>query len=218
MTDRAPRAAVCVMAKAPVPGRAKTRLSPPLSPEGAARLAAAFAIDTWSAAASLADARPLLARAGPLERFPPPLCEAESFPQPEGDLGARIEGVAAAGLERAEVAILIGSDLPGLPVAYLEQARAALAERDAVLGPSADGGYYLIGLRRRVPGLLRGIPWSSPATRRATAERLRRAGMPAAEIARFDDVDEPQDLVRLRGLLAAGRLEAPATAAALAAL
>ena len=207
---------VCVMAKAPVAGRVKTRLTPPLRPEQAAALASAMLIDTWSVAAALPGARALLARAGDADRFPAELAGVDAVDQRGADLGARIESSIAAALERGGPALVIGSDLPGIAIAHLASAAGALATADAVLGPSADGGYYLIGARRWRPGLLDNLPWSSPETREATRARLQAAGWTVAGAPPFDDVDDLEDLVRLRARLAAGELVAPATAAALA--
>lgn len=207
---------VCVMAKAPVAGQVKTRLVPPLRPAQAAALAAAMLADTWAAAAALAGARTLLARAGDPARFPPELGGVDAIDQRGADLGARIEQSMGAALERGAPALVIGADVPGLPVSHLEAAAAALAGADAVLGPSADGGYYLIGARRWRPGLLEDLPWSAPDTRAATRARLESAGWTVAAAPAFDDVDDPGDLAALRRRLDAGELVAPATEAALA--
>jgi rSAM/selenodomain-associated transferase 1 len=210
--------AVCVMAKAPVPGRVKTRLVPTLSDEQAAELAAAFLIDTWRIAAALPGARPLLARAGAADRFPAALAGVDAVDQRGADLGARIESALVAALERGSPALVIGADLPGLPLAHLEAARAALAGADCVLGPSDDGGFYLIGANRWSPGALADLPWSRPETREATAARLESLGLVVATAPPFDDVDDPADLERLRVALRAGPDRAPATAALLARL
>lgn len=211
---------VCVMAKAPVPGRVKTRLSPPLTAEQAARLAAAFLEDTWAAATALPGARVLLAHAGDRASFPASLADAPGFPQdPDPDLGARIEAVARAGLERGSPVLVIGGDLPGLETAALAAAEAALEQHQAVLGPSPrDGGFYLIGVHRCQAGLLAGLPWSRPDTFEACRARLVERGLAPALVQSHDDVDDAADLEALAAALAAGTITAPATAAALRAL
>lgn len=208
---------ICVMAKAPVPGQVKTRLAPPLTPAQAAGLAAAFLEDTWAAAAALPRATVLLAFAGDRNRFPASMRQAPGFPQPaEPDLGARIEAVARAGLERGQRVLVIGGDLPGLETAALATAEAALAGAEAVLGPSPrDGGFYLLGLRRCEPGLLAGLPWSRPDTLQACSTRLRERGLAPALAAPHDDVDDAGDLRALIAALERGTVAAPATAAAL---
>jgi rSAM/selenodomain-associated transferase 1 len=203
------------MAKAPLAGAVKTRLCPPLTNAQAAELAAAFLLDTWSAVVELAGVVPLLAYAGDAAALPPPLRKAELFEQPHGDLGARIEATARAGLARAARVVVIGSDLPGLTAAHLREAEAALHHSDAAVGPSSDGGYYLIGLARVEPGLFDCLPWSAPNTLRATWERLVERGYAPVRLSPFDDVDDAGDLARLERALAAGTLAAPATAAAL---
>lgn len=207
--------AVCVMAKAPVPGRVKTRLVPPLSAEQAAILAAAFLADTWRAASALDSAIVLLACAGD-GRWPQAVAGAPRFPQPEGDLGVRIEAACAEGLARAPAVLVLGSDVPGLPTAHLRAARRALDDSDAVIGPSADGGYYLIGVRRPIRGVLADVAWSAEDTRDQTIRVLCRAGLSVGFAPPFDDVDEPTDLDELRRGLSAGTVTAEATRRALA--
>ncbi|MEM9493289.1 MAG: TIGR04282 family arsenosugar biosynthesis glycosyltransferase [Myxococcota bacterium] len=212
--------AVCVMAKAPVPGRVKTRLCPPLSKDEAAQLAGAFLLDVWHTARGMRNAIALLSYAGDKNDFPEPLSRAESFAQQGEDLGARIEHTARAGLVRARSVLVIGSDLPGLPPAYLQSAFSALnrAQCDAVLGPSRDGGFYLIGLRACPSGLLADLPWSQSSTCERTQERLRERGMSVAVAPQFDDVDTIDDLTDLRNGIVAGSLLAPASARALSRL
>jgi len=123
------------MARAPVPGRAKTRLCPPLSYEQAAELAAAFLLDTWRTASRLDGAMTFLSYTGDRDEFPPELADVTSFEQHGGDLGARIEHTACLGLSRASSVLVIGSDLPGLSTGHLQAARTTLDYCDAVLGP-----------------------------------------------------------------------------------
>lgn len=207
--------AIGIMAKAPEPGRSKTRLCPPLTPVQAAELSAALLIDTWRAVAGFDECEVLLMYSGDRTRFPEPVRGLTSFLQRGVDLGARIEHAACIGLTRADAVILVGSDLPGLPHARLAEARAALASHDAVLGPTSDGGFYLIGLRACTPGLLAGLPWSAPETYAACAARLTQRRMRPAHLAAFDDVDDLEDLRRIKRQLDEGTLAAPATAAVL---
>jgi hypothetical protein len=212
-----PDTVICVFAKPPRAGEAKTRLAPAVGLEGAAALARAFLGDVWAGVRRLPWARVVLASAGPWPEglLPAPV---EVWPQGEGDLGARMERVLRRGLEEAPYALALGGDSPGLPLAYLEAARAALAEADAVFGPSEDGGFYLLALRRLPEGALAGLPWSQPETLAATEARLESLGLRVGRVAPFFDVDLPADLERLEAELASGTLRAPATAEALAAL
>ena len=105
----------------------------------------------------------------------------------------------------------LGTDVPGLPRAHLEAARAALEGHDAVLGPAEDGGYYLIGLRRCPPGIFDGIPWSCDQTLSKTRKRLESLGMNVAESLRYFDIDRPEDLLKLERRRQSGDLHAPTT-------
>jgi hypothetical protein len=208
---------VCVFAKPPRAGEAKTRLAPAVGLEGAASLARAFLVDVWAGVRRLPWARPVLASPGPWPEglLPVPV---EVWPQGEGDLGARMERVLRRGLEEAPCVMALGGDSPGLPLAYLEAARAALSTAEAVFGPSEDGGFYLLALRRLPEGALAGLPWSQPETLAATEARLVSLGLRVARVESFFDVDVPADLERLESELASGRLRAPATSEALALL
>ena len=137
------------------------------------------------------------------------------IPQAGSDLGDRLHRLCAILLERGHpAAILIDSDTPTLPTSYLVDATARLQSEttDMVLGPTEDGGYYLIGLKRPCRALFDGVPWSGPAVltetlRRASAKRLRVSTLPI-----WFDVDTPDDLVRLRRDLATnGNASAPHT-------
>jgi rSAM/selenodomain-associated transferase 1 len=217
MHEPRPDIALCVFAKPPRAGETKTRLAPAVGAEGAAALARAFITDTWAAVTRLPWARPVLASTGPWPEglLPAP---AEVWQQGEGDLGARLERILHRGLEMCPAAMALGADSPGLPMAYLEAARAALANADAVLGPSDDGGFYLLALRQLPVGALANLPWSQAETRARTEERLKSLGLTVAHVEPFFDVDVPADLERLKADLNMGRIQAPATAATLATL
>ncbi len=213
MTRRIP---VCVFAKPAVPGRAKTRLAPEVGAEAAARLARAFFDDTWVAARRLPWTRPILATTSRKGLDPP--VGAEVWLQGPGDLGDRLARILRRALRRSPCAVAVGADSPGLPASRLEDARRALRDHDAVLGPSADGGFYLLGLTRCPPGLLRGLSWSVEDTFDRTRERLEIRGLSTAILGEWFDVDGFDDLMRLRRMIARGRVSAPHTSRALAAL
>lgn len=137
---------VCVFAKTPHAEPVKTRLAPVVGYSGAAALAEAFLQDTWSAVCSLPWAKAVIAStdhsiASAVSG------NSEIWLQGEGDLGARLERILSHALKSSPFSIAIGADTPGLPLDLLEQARCALQMVDAVLGPSEDGGFYLLGLR-----------------------------------------------------------------------
>ena len=192
-----------VMAKAPVPGQAKTRLAPALGADGAARLAATMLEHTIQQAlgAQLGDvvlacapdtthaAFAALARRGGVRLVA----------QGDGDLGARMQRLIASALAGAHRAIVIGTDAPALVEALLRRADAALAapDIDVVFVPAADGGYALIGLRQPQPSLFHDMPWSTPQVMALTRERLAAAGLRHTELPTVHDIDEPADLAHL---------------------
>jgi uncharacterized protein len=108
-------------------------------------------------------------------------------------------------------AFALGAASPGLPAARLESARAAFLRADAVLGPSDDGGLYLIGLKRCPRGLLADLPWGTSDAFAAAYERLRSKGLTPVVLDRWFAIDRPDVIERVRGLLRAGVIEAPAT-------
>jgi uncharacterized protein len=197
---------ICIFAKPPIAGQVKTRLAAALGSGRAAELARAFLDDTIAAVSALPWAQAALATTGPVESRLPLML------QGEGDLGARIERVLRAALQRAPFAIAIGADAPALPARLLEAARAALERADAVIGPADDGGFYLLGLRACPEGLLSDLPWSSCDTFTRTAGRLRARGLRVEVLEGWFDVDRVEDLDRLRAALRSGEIDAPRTA------
>jgi len=202
---------VLVFARAPRPGGTKTRLIPRVGAEGAATLYAAFVTDVRRTV----DLAGLAAQVWVADRDDAAAYDAPRV-QRGDDLGARMSHALTDALDRADRALLIGTDAPTLPAAYLGRAARALDVADVVFGPSADGGYYLIGARGRAPALGGGgVRWS---TRHALADSLARVdGRRVAMLPPWYDVDTPEDLRLLRLHLALDPRAAPATARALAA-
>ncbi len=211
------RTIICVFAKPPVAGSAKTRLASKIGATPAAAFAQAFLQDTWATVSALPWARVILATTDNRFRDFCLRSTAEIWLQGEGDLGQRIERVVKRGLAKVDTVIAVGADTPGLPPRLLEQAREELTLKDAVLGPCDDGGFYLIGLRRCPEGLFEGLPWSSPDTFAAMKARLESVGMSIGMLDRWFDVDEVEDLDRLRSEISQGHIDAPATKALLTA-
>lgn len=216
--------AVVLMAKAPVPGRVKTRLCPPLHPEAAAALAHAFLRDAAAKLRTLRAISPHLAFT-PAEAEPWFQKEAgESvriLPQEGADLGERMDRLVRRLLEEGHPAVvLVGTDLPTLPGALLQTAVDLLAEGDTelVLGPAEDGGYYLIGLRRPAPALFAELPWGGPEVLSATLQRAANLRLTVRLLPAWFDVDTPADLARLRRALRTDSSDAPHTRCCLAEL
>lgn len=194
-----------MLARAPVPGVAKTRLIPALGAEGAARLHAALlertvrtAVESRLAPVELwcAPDRDHPAFAALAARWPVALRD-----QPEGDLGARMHAALAAALGRASFAVLVGSDCPALTAGDLADACTTLTGgADAVVVPAEDGGYALLGTRRAEPGLFDGIAWGESRVLAMQRDRLRALGWRWDELRTLWDVDRPADLARLGSL------------------
>ncbi|MEO6773124.1 MAG: TIGR04283 family arsenosugar biosynthesis glycosyltransferase [Kofleriaceae bacterium] len=206
------RSTVVVFAKAPVAGEVKTRLAPPAR---AAALARAFVVDTFAALRSVAWADPVLATTAAIDPALELEVAAPIWMQGDGDLGARVERLLRRALRSSPRAIAMGADTPGLLITALERAHQALRSADAAIGPTEDGGFYLLALRTCPEGLLAGLPWSRADTFATTLARLRERGLTTVVLDPWFDVDRPADLERLRGLLAARVVTAPATWSAL---
>ncbi|WP_048185367.1 TIGR04282 family arsenosugar biosynthesis glycosyltransferase [Methanoculleus sediminis] len=193
--------AAAVMARMPVPGEVKTRLVPPLTPAEAARLYAGFLRDTIGLLASLEGIRPFVAYTphgadGFFSGIVPP--GFSILPQAGKDLGERLDNVTATLFSRgATAAVLCDSDSPTLPGRCLEEAFGRLDEADVVIGPCDDGGYYLIGMRKHVPRLFEGIPWSSARVTQRTVRIAERLDLSVSLLEPWYDVDTAADLDRL---------------------
>jgi rSAM/selenodomain-associated transferase 1 len=191
-----------VFAKAPHPGKVKTRLVPRLGAQGAARLQARLiehALETATAA-----------RLGTVELWCAPdraqaffaACEKRFAltlaDQGKGDLGERMHRALDAATRDGEVALLIGSDCPALSVADLRSARQALEDgADLVFVPAEDGGYVLIGTTRAPGCVFEGVPWGTPLVMAETRKRMLGAGLKWTELPMRWDVDRPEDYDRL---------------------
>ncbi len=189
---------IIIFAKAPQPGLAKTRLIPALGAQGAAALARRMLDKTLQ--------RALDAQTGPVElRVTPAISDSawrdipipdgvEISAQGEGDLGARLARATQNGLDVNTAVMLIGCDCPELDSMALREAARVLRGVDAVMHPTADGGYALLGLRRFDQRLFDDIPWSTSSVARRTVEQLDALNWSLHMAALFNDVDEPADL------------------------
>jgi rSAM/selenodomain-associated transferase 1 len=201
--------ALVVMAKAPRAGAVKTRLCPPLSPAAAARLYRCFLLDVLDRVRTLRGVTPVVAYTPRRARgfFASAQPGMLLLPQGGGDLGGRMAGVFARVFAQGfAAALVIGADSPTLPTRHLRAAVRALARgADGVIGPSEDGGYYLLGLRAPCPAMFEGIAWSTGRVLAQTLARARRAGRELARLPPWYDVDTVADLRRLGAELRARR-------------
>lgn len=195
-----------VVAKRPAPGQTKTRLSPPLSPSQAAALYECFLRDTLNLVRQVPGVKRAITYLPVWEgAYFSSLAPDFELLQQEGlDLGARLDNALNHYLQGGyRKALIMDSDSPNLPTSYLISAYAMLEEADAVIGPCDDGGYYLIGLKRPCPRLLRGVRMSTPNVTAdtlviAAEENLRVGLLPA-----WYDVDDHLSLRRLYAELTA---------------
>jgi rSAM/selenodomain-associated transferase 1 len=195
-----------IFARQPDPRTTKRRLSPPLDREDAARLYACFLEDTLATARQVHGARCIVA-------YDPPSAEAYfkrlapdfgRMPQTGSDLGERMhQALTAAFSQGCRRAVLIGSDLPHLPAEVIELGFQHLRQgAEIVLGPSSDGGYYLVGLTRSRPELFN-VPMSTPSVLRQTLDTVERCGLRLALLPETFDIDTAADLAKLQALLEA---------------
>jgi hypothetical protein len=214
-----PQPIVIVMVKAPRAGEVKTRLVPPLSKSDAASLAACFAQDTvlnaqhvvsnvlvaYAPADARVDLEPIL---------PPDLLW---FEQDGANLGERLDSVAehVSSLGFSPFVIL-GADSPTLPTGLIQETLNVLisGETDISLGPTEDGGYYLVGLRSPVAGLFHNVDWSTPRAYGQTAAKAAQLNLRLHPLPCWYDIDTPADLLRLgdeMGSSEEARSRAPST-------
>jgi rSAM/selenodomain-associated transferase 1 len=192
---------VIVIAKMPVPGQVKTRLTPPFSPQEAALLARAALTDTLEVVAATPVARRVLAlAAAEPESVPGWVPDGfEVIPQRGGGLDERLAAAFTDAYAGGMPMVLIGMDTPQVTPDLLADAATPLVsgEADAVLGPAADGGFWLLGLRAPNWSLLHGVPMSRSDTGQEQLARLRSAGLRVALMPELTDVDFAQDAMRV---------------------
>lgn len=197
---------VVVFAKSPRLGAVKTRLIPRLSRHEALEVHRVCLLGTLRVVLSLPQhiAKAIYWSGSGAMALPPSWRRKLQIRRQRGaDLGARMSHAMAewlaAGWGRV---VIVGGDHPTLPRARLLDAFRKLERAEVVLGPSLDGGYYLVGCRRWIPALFEKIPWGTARVLRVTRSRLARLGIPTAVLRPWYDVDRAGDLVRLRRELA----------------
>ncbi len=187
-----------IFTRYPEPGTTKSRLIPALGAEGAARLQREMTRHTLGWARHLGEAVSVevLFEGGDRQRMQACFGNELTYrPQGDGDLGARLKKAAADAMEnQSDRVVIVGSDCPELSAELTRTAFDRLAENDLVLGPAVDGGYYLVGLGREVPGLFEGIDWGTDRVFEQTLAAARRLGLSVATLPVLADVDRPEDL------------------------
>lgn len=222
MADQVTETGLIIFAKNPMPNLVKTRLIPYLSPEQAAALYRAFLTDWCETLAALPNVARVIA-------YTPSDCQPELqtfmgrdavyIPQIGDNLGARlISATQWAAKQGYQKILIVGSDSPTLPLSHLSQAILTLDSRDVVLGPSVDGGYYLIGfsaadIAKTVPSVFEEIAWSTNAVFQQTIARMRSTGATFGLLPPWYDVDTPADVAFLHAHISAMRLAGDKTQA-----
>lgn len=201
--DCSGRVGVAIMARAPIPGQAKTRLIPALGADGAARLQR-WMLQRTVAMALVADVGPVsLWCAGDPRHHDFAICRAfgsvSLHVQPEGHLGERMRAALWQSPTR-HGGLVIGTDCPALNAAHLRQTAQALRDHDAVAIPAEDGGYVLIGMRTPSPEPFAGIRWGGGRVMAQTRLRFAAMGWRWIEPVTLWDVDRPEDVERLAAL------------------
>ncbi len=199
-----------LFAKAPVPGASKTRLAKERGERDAVVLSAGFLLDTaalcarWRTEKVAVDQNRRVAVYASPDVNDPVLAEAARRSgarlevQQGADLGERLRAAFDAEYERGARAVCaIGADSPTLPIQMLDEAFRALVWERVVLGPTFDGGYWLVGAQRPAPDIFSDVPWSTPAVLPHTVNKLRAAGVEPHILPFWYDVDEAADLERL---------------------
>ena len=189
---------ILIFARAPVPGRCKSRLIPALGEAGAARVAESLLRHVMEEVRS-ARLAPAVLCCSPDAGHPAfsewgvPLWRQQGV-----TLGDRMRHAARRALLEAERVLLIGSDCPGISAGYLRAAFAALDGADVALGPAEDGGYVLLGMRRFDGALFRDIDWGTGRVLAQTRQRIDDLGWSCGLLGPRRDVDRPEDLEWLR--------------------
>ena len=198
-----PNAAIAIICKVPKAGFSKTRLIPTLGPDAAAALSRAFLIDLAGTieevardvgASGYAVCSPANAAAD-LATFLPATFGYAVHTDPV--LGAVLDAATEDLLARGhDCVLLVNGDSPTLPASILRDSVLALRQREdcCVFSPAVDGGYVLVGLRRRCPALFDDIPWSTPAVMARSLDQARSIGLPAAMVDPWYDIDDAQSL------------------------
>src|SRR5438270_8604 len=201
--------ALIVFAKAPIPGEVKTRLCPPLDPDEAASLHGTLVLDAiertkgWQGVTLYVAGTPDLAH--PFFKVMEGRYGATLLPQRGTDLGNRMKWAMQDAFEQgAQEVLLTGTDLPTLPRAHLVEALTLVKRHDVVLGPTADGGYYLIGLRKMMPSVFA-----------ETKKKIEHAGLSLGLLPECRDLDTLEDLKTFIGLCGKDRAMTKRTEGAL---
>jgi hypothetical protein len=194
-----------IFAKSPIPGKVKTRLTPHITPTKAAELYEAFISDTISTALKLKCERITVAYSpGYAEKTFQRLCgqSVNYLPQEGHNLGERMKNAFKHSFDKGfKRIVIIGTDSPTLPLSYIQEAFDVLKEVPVAIGPTFDGGYYLIGLSEQNETIFNDIEWSTSSVFSQTLARIKTANRQLSILPPWYDVDTPEGLEFLRSHL-----------------
>ena len=195
---------IIIFTRFPVPGKTKTRLIPSLGPKRAAELqrnmTEKVAKEALIAAKNLAAPVSIFYTNGTEDEMRAWLGDFHYYPQVTGDIGVKMSQALRSTLKHdVSSAILVGSDIPGITAAIIENGIFSLKRSDVVLGPSVDGGYYLIGMNHNVAEkldtlLFSNIPWSTGKVLTTTTDRLKKCNVSFSLLQPLQDIDSPEDI------------------------
>jgi rSAM/selenodomain-associated transferase 1 len=194
--------AIVIMAREPIPNQVKTRLTPQLDPETAAKLYHNFLRDRIAQVDSIEGPKKKVA-------FTPDTAEPffselvpmgfSLIPQLGADLGERLTNISSTLFDQGfNKIVLMDSDSPNLPSKLIIEAFERLDSEEVVLGPCEDGGYYLIGMTTKMPELFKNIPWSTQRVTKVTKDHASKYGITISMLEKWYDVDTYQELLQLK--------------------
>jgi uncharacterized protein len=193
---------VVIMAKKPQPGRSKTRLCPPYTLKQAASIAEALLKDTIDLVNAIPGIQPAVAITPPEElSYFQNICPGHFWLLPVNgeNIGECLNSTIDTVLDKGHPkSIAINADGPDLPISYLAKSLSDLDTHDMVIGPTNDGGYYLIGLKHTAPQIFEGITWSTNLVLNQTLERAKNSGLSYTILPPWHDVDTGQEVERLK--------------------
>jgi len=198
--------AVIIMTRYPEPGQVKTRLIPALGEEGACRLHQRMVEHTMATARNFSfvfSSELFVFFYGGSEMLMKSWLGSDAWylPQLAGDLGVKISAAFHAVFDRGfKTAILIGTDCPDIDNNILSESFSLLEKTEMVIGPAADGGYYLLGLKKRHDNLFKGIDWGSDQVLSQTLSVAGNAHIRVSCLQELADIDRPEDLMKIKGI------------------
>ncbi len=192
MTKKAERALI-IFVRNPEKGKVKTRLAKSLGEDKALAIYKALLAKTRTVAQEVEALRLLFYSVQVHTQDDWPVSKFVKLQQRGDDLGARMQHAFEVALERATSAIIVGSDIAQIDTPIIEHAFASLSQKDYVIGPAMDGGYYLLGMKKSSPFLFRDMPWSTERVAQITKDRILASGGTLGYAPTLSDIDYAED-------------------------